>query len=549
MCTIGELHCGHVHASAVVLLGELKDSADEIRDRMATDAEHAREANEEIDLQLQLLHQSKGELSSQLAEATSRLNAVEEQVAHAAAEAQALQLEAGRRRSEHERREHDLLSSQVCSMRQLRSATVAESTTVVEDDIVDCEVSDWEPGECSLECDDSCPAWGSDAKPCGGERTMTRQVIQEASEYGVQCPPLQQVIPCSQVRCPVDCQMSEWSGWSSCTRHCNGGVRQRTRSVLQEPKNGGEACDAVEETQPCGTGACAAACELAEWTEWSACSAACGTGYQQRFQFPRAPHQCPADKSEGHQEAQECTEATCQGDEACIAKQDIVVAVDSSGSLTAEEFANVTSFTSALLGKFNGTAYGQNASRIGVVQFGNGEIYGVDQTPTDAIKVLDFSTDNNTILAAVYGLQQQSGFANSAQAMALAETMLDEGAGDSGRNRMLLMVAASTPPFQRQSQLKARELSRKGIRVFFVTVADSSRGAEARAAKDGTMATAPTLANFVHVAWHDMATEQSAYVSSALAASCSLAESPTLVAEEIRERGERLRAPPAGAGL
>ena len=45
---------------------------------------------------------------------------------------------------------------------------------------------------------------------------------------------------CNQIKCPVNCDMSEWSGWSKCTADCEGGVQGHTRSILTKPKNGGE---------------------------------------------------------------------------------------------------------------------------------------------------------------------------------------------------------------------------------------------------------------------------------------------------------------------
>merc|ERR1719412_835969 len=61
---------------------------------------------------------------------------------------------------------------------------------------------------------------------------------------------------CKQKKCPVDCLMSAWSGWSKCTKDCESGVEAKTRSVLTKPKNGGKGCDSVQEERPCNTGSC-----------------------------------------------------------------------------------------------------------------------------------------------------------------------------------------------------------------------------------------------------------------------------------------------------
>lgn len=538
LCTIGELNCGKVHASAVLMMSELKDGLDDLKEKMALSDKQAREASEEIDMQLQLLHQSKGELNSQMAEATSKLNGVQEEMVHARTEMQMLDQEIRQHIAECSDRERDLMDNQMCTLRSLREAAVNESSSISVDDIVDCDVSDWEPGECSVECDDSCPAWKSNGKSCGGERTMTRQVVQEASELGLECPPLEMAMPCNQVRCPVDCQMSEWSGWSECTRRCDGGVRQRTRSVLHQPRNGGEACDAPAETQPCGTGACTPICQLGDWTEWSPCSAACGEGYQQRFQLPLTPRQCPADQVAGKQETRQCAASACKGDEVCTGRQDIVVAVDSSGSLTSHEYELLRNFSRELVGRFNTTAYCQNASRVGVVQFGNGEVFDCSGTITSALKALDFSSDSSEISEAIGGLSQQEGFANYGQAMAMAETMFNQKGSEPGREQVLLIVGGSTPSFLHQSRQKAREMSRRGIRVFVALAADSSGGPEARSAQD--LASTPQAANYMHLAWPDLGPRMQEYVEKAVTHSCRAAESPSLIQTQIEDSGFEL---------
>merc|ERR1719401_3391229 len=103
--------------------------------------------------------------------------------------------------------------------------------------------------------------------------------------------------------------MSEWSGWSGCSKECGGGAQGKTRSVLTKPKNGGTESDATLEERPCNTGSCDRDCTLMPWTAWEPCSMACGGGMQ------------------------ECNTQDCVGDEICIARQDLVIALDGSGSV------------------------------------------------------------------------------------------------------------------------------------------------------------------------------------------------------------------------
>ncbi|XP_050170073.1 somatomedin-B and thrombospondin type-1 domain-containing protein-like isoform X1 [Myiozetetes cayanensis] len=52
--------------------------------------------------------------------------------------------------------------------------------------------------------------------------------------------------------CPVvPCVVSQWSTWSGCAEPCKTTYRVRTRHIVQEPRNGAEACPALEERAGC----------------------------------------------------------------------------------------------------------------------------------------------------------------------------------------------------------------------------------------------------------------------------------------------------------
>merc|ERR1719335_1784205 len=135
----------------------------------------------------------------------------------------------------------------------------------------------------------------------------------------VDCGLLARKRKCNQVKCPVDCKQSRWSSWSKCT------------------KNGGMACNTAVESQPCNTGSCDRNCRLRKWTSWSPCSVACAGGFSERWRrviIPiRGNGKCPKPKSRIRYGLKKCNTHPCIGDEVCIAKQDLILSVDSSGSL------------------------------------------------------------------------------------------------------------------------------------------------------------------------------------------------------------------------
>ncbi|XP_026717978.1 somatomedin-B and thrombospondin type-1 domain-containing protein-like isoform X2 [Athene cunicularia] len=49
----------------------------------------------------------------------------------------------------------------------------------------------------------------------------------------------------------IPCVVSQWSVWSGCAEPCKTTYRVRRRHVIQEPRNGGEACPPLEERAGC----------------------------------------------------------------------------------------------------------------------------------------------------------------------------------------------------------------------------------------------------------------------------------------------------------
>lgn len=78
--------------------------------------------------------------------------------------------------------------------------------------------------------------------PCTGNHTEYRQ--------------------CFRKECPVDCEWSVWSSWSSCSKLCGGGSQMRSRYVKVQPQHGGLLCEPTVCTQ--GTGGGKGRCGAAE---------------------------------------------------------------------------------------------------------------------------------------------------------------------------------------------------------------------------------------------------------------------------------------------
>jgi hypothetical protein len=87
---------------------------------------------------------------------------------------------------------------------------------------------------------------------------------------------------CNDYCCPVNCQVSDWNQWSSCSANCGGGTKQRTRDILTYDSCGGTVCPSLTDYDNCNTQACIT-CDVSDWSDWTECSESCGpNGMQKR---------------------------------------------------------------------------------------------------------------------------------------------------------------------------------------------------------------------------------------------------------------------------
>jgi len=145
---------------------------------------------------------------------------------------------------------------------------------------------------------------------------------------------------CNANPCPIDCKLHEWSGWSKCSAECGGGVRQRLREVKTASKYGGFPCGETSQTIACNPQSCEKDCELSEWTQWTTCSKDCDGGTRKRQKFvdhePEGDGKCPDLWSPKRLEYQECNMKKCPVNLQCNRTLDIVLLLDGSGSLGSE---------------------------------------------------------------------------------------------------------------------------------------------------------------------------------------------------------------------
>merc|ERR1719265_1670728 len=96
---------------------------------------------------------------------------------------------------------------------------------------VDCLIDDWGP-------------WSECNEPCGNGTRIRVRNLTGPLHGGAVCPTSPGAIEteaCNPQPCPVDCRIMPWSGYTECSKSCDGGTKQRYRTVV-EPQFGGAAC-------------------------------------------------------------------------------------------------------------------------------------------------------------------------------------------------------------------------------------------------------------------------------------------------------------------
>jgi len=313
-----------------------------------------------------------------------------------------------------------------------------------------------------------------------------------------------------------------------------------TRSMLVRPQFGGQGCSAISITEPCETQSCDRDCVLSSWGAWGPCSMACNSGIQQRrtsvIRPIRANGRCPKVTSRERLQEQNCNTQACIGDEICVAIQDLIISIDSSGSVPAAMWPSVTNFTGELLKRYKAKYYAIDTMRIGIVQFGNGEVED-DGIVSPAIKVKSLTSDIEALKTAAKNMSHKNGFTNMAQAFSLAEELLQR-EGRSEAQFAVMTISDGVPSFKFNTKEKAKELEDRGIMKFMVSVS-TPKSVAWELMKE--MASKPWETNVVRVpGWDALQDGGGPFVQKAVVKFCPASMSPSLVRDDARQRGYML---------
>lgn len=140
--------------------------------------------------------------------------------------------------------------------------------------------------------------WGKCDALCGQTGNQTRKQMLIGDDRSKSNPLCQrenvETKPCTGDPCPCvkgyncTCDLTEWTEWSDCSKSCGGGDRQRTRQYRTDSVANCTKKDLVD-TQPCNVECCPVDGGLTPWSQWSTCSKPCGSGMRERYRTCTEP--------------------------------------------------------------------------------------------------------------------------------------------------------------------------------------------------------------------------------------------------------------------
>jgi len=487
-CVDGTPNCGLLHDLMSLEWGKFRDGFDELTAEMNQNQEEYDSTTRNINEEITSINDQKTRHMEVLANTISSINADTEEMNEKDQQERDLTHEFDTTCAVFREKITEILYTKICAVRKVRNELLVFSIKTPPSNISDCDFTDWhsKTGECIADngdvilCDDTCPR--QDPYKCGGSETMKRDIVVVPDSSGMKCPKLEREKKCRQKKCPIDCLMSAWSGWSKCTKDCESGVETKTRSVLTKPKNGGMGCDSVQEERPCNTGSCDRDCTLLDWGDWSPCSMACGGGDKSRTRKVLVPirgqGKCPKKTSPERLEDGKCNTQPCAGDEICVAKQDLVIALDGSGSLKEKGFKILQTFAANLTLRYEPKYWGTEATKIGVSLFGNGHLLTLEDGTTTiqpAVDLQGLTYDFAEVRTKIEKAKWQRGFTNMAQGLTTADTILAQG-GRADAQSAVLVISDGKYSFKYQTAEKVQELKDKNIMIFMAPVSDGGGG-------------------------------------------------------------------------
>merc|ERR1719456_1640291 len=278
-CVLSPSQCYKLQERFLLIQAGIKDDRDALLEDIASMESHCKETRLTLEAQIKSDQDMLSDAQTKLAEATQKEAQAGEIARQTAAENN--QYDSDLRKQMKTCNDNYLaFEGEICALKLIRGELMKMKGDGHSGFFQDCEVSPWDPEECTKKCQQK-------GRPVG-EQKLTRSVLTHPNG-GAKCLPLAAMKKCNLNPCPVDCKLKTWSGWSKCSAECGGGVQQRLREVERAMKYGGKPCGKTSQARSCNAQSCEKDCELTEWTKWSWCSKDCDGGTRKREKFVKSP--------------------------------------------------------------------------------------------------------------------------------------------------------------------------------------------------------------------------------------------------------------------
>lgn len=438
-CTLGRGDCNKIQERLALTLGAAQDRQTELEREQAQLDKDCKSLREKLSEEISASERGIAEESTKVAQATTKKSAA---------------LETSRSLGLYHKEESDILEAEnnVCCENQ--NALVSEHCALKKiresvskgRRILDCQLGPWEEGACSHSCG-------------GGVMLKTRSPVEPPFD-GEKCGPMMMQVACNEQPCPIDCVMETWDAWSACDNKCDGGERTRSRGVAIEAKHGGLECENSEEMEQCNTHQCSQDCEYHDWEDWSAC-APCGKGKRSRIRsFTPAKFGGEECQKKFLNEKETCRVASCKdfkqkdGKLACDAYVDVILLLDSSGSLGSWGWKDVYNFGKNFVTHFQ---MGNASGSLGILEYSRKTTW-----------VQHLTEDYDEAFKSMAATKWDQSYTNTHTALAAARNEFVN--GRKGAQPVIVVVTDGQPSKPLATKEEARQLNKAGIHVIWVAI-------------------------------------------------------------------------------
>jgi len=442
-------NCAKMQEKFMYIQGGIEDKRDELMDQMAKLEADCKHTQENLQAQIAFFEGLLKDQQTALAGATKKQNNAEESTRLKTIELKELTGDYAQM-TETCHNNYQTLEGEECGIKKIRGELYKMQGQDNPAFFQDCVVSEWLLGECSASCG-------------GGIMTMKRTIVTHPVG-GSKCPLLVAQKPCNEQKCPIDCRLEDWEGWSGCSAKCGGGIMERDRYVEVEAEHGGEPCGETSEAQSCNVQSCDKDCELSDWKTWGMCSKQCNGGTSTRTRTINEPAVgdgwCPRMFSDYRIQERMCNTDPCvpampSRGLICNSRRDIILVLDGSAS-GGQEGWDDTIHAGAQLARAFGAK--NDGSTDGGVQL------AVILFSSEVEIVQHFSQDAESVASKIEGLAWPNEMTMTAQALDAAKSELSLGRADA--ESVVIVITDGRPLSMRKTRRASKRLRRQARLVW-----------------------------------------------------------------------------------